>query len=585
MATAFGFASYLFSGFGLLTPDTPIIDLPSAGKLQGLVATSRGGRQYYQYLGIPYAKPPVNELRFEPPVPPEKWKGVRSAKAYGSPCLQFDAMIYGSIIGEENCLYLNVFTTKISGGKLHPVLVTFHGGGFTSGDSKDFGPSYFMDEDCVVVTVNFRLYVLGFINTGDELIRGNMGFKDQNLALRWVQENIKKFGGDPDKVTLSGSGSGGISVHYHILSPLSKGLFHRAISQSGHVAVPFAFVKDSLSQAQKYGKRINCPTRNTSALVRCLRSKRARELIQVAQDLMSPIHTHDEFFTGTLETIKREDTFLIESPFDILEQGNFNKVPWILGVNSGEGAFKVSRLLAYPEIQSNVGKRWKEYAPIFAHFDPNKTDVSDRLRQYYFGGSRYLNPGYDLENLTQLVSDGVYFHPTHWTAIRHARHSPTFLYFFTYQPVRFPSICSAYRALRPDSWFPAQLKVVGAVVQDAARNYFTRNYPDYQDWTGVCIDQQIPLLWSSDLVSDIWKSSPDYQFSRDLIQTIVNFMDTENQKLKFNGLPWPSISPKGPPVMYMRLDTPPRMIDEPFAKYLPFWDSLSIRSGYDMGNW
>jgi hypothetical protein len=89
------------------------------------------------------------------------------------------------------------------------------------------------------------------------------------------------------------------------------------------------------------------------------------------------------------------------------------------------------------------------------------------------------------------------------------------------------------------------------------------------------------------MVSEIWKSSPDYQFSREFILTIVDFMETENSKLKFMGIPWPSASPKGKPLMYMRLDKPPlaKMIDEPFAKHLPFWESLGIRSGYDMGNW
>lgn len=130
-----------------------------------------------------------------------------------------------------------------------------------------------------------------------------------------------------------------------------------------------------------------------------------------------------------------------------------------------------------------MGKRWKEYAPIFSHFDPNKTDVSDRLRQYYFSDSKYLNPGFDLENLTQLISDGNYFYPTHYAAVRHARHVPTFLYFLTHETVRFPSICSAYRAVRHDDWFPAELKVVGAVAQDMARKAFTRHYPDYQDWS------------------------------------------------------------------------------------------------------
>jgi len=127
--------------------------------------------------------------------------------------------------------------------------------------------------------------------------------------------------------------------------------------------------------------------------------------------------------------------------------------------------------LAYPEIQQYVGRRWKEYSPIFGHYDPNKTDVTDKLRQYYFGDSAYLNPGYDLPNLEQLISDGNYFHPNHYTAIRHARYAPTFLFYFTYKTIRFPNICSAYKAVRHDDWYPAELNVVGTVAKDISRNY------------------------------------------------------------------------------------------------------------------
>jgi carboxylesterase type B len=199
--------------------------------------------------------------------------------------------------------------------------------------------------------------------------------------------------------------------------------------------------------------------------------------------VQSPVHPQEDFFTGTIEAVKREDTFLSESPFDILELGNFNKVPLVLGVNSGEGGYKVSKMLAYPEIQQYIGRRWKDYAPIFAHYDPNKTDVTDRLRQYYFGDSKYLNPGYDIPNMQQMMSDGNYFHPTHYTAIRHARYAPTFLFYFTYKTMRFPNLCNAYKAVRHDDWLPADLKVVASVMKEASKKYvaFKNTEPSY-DW-------------------------------------------------------------------------------------------------------
>ncbi|NXI30481.1 SASB hydrolase, partial [Sterrhoptilus dennistouni] len=199
------------------------------------------------FLGLPFAKPPVGSLRFSEPQPPEPWEGVRDATSYPPMCLQDKVLgqYFSDIITNrkekvplqvsEDCLYLNVYT-PVSTGKQEklPVLVWIHGGGLVSGAASSYdGSALAAFDNVVVVAIQYRLGVAGYFSTGDEHARGNWGYLDQVAALRWIQENIIHFGGDPGSVTIFGESAGGISVSALVLSPLAKGLFHRAISESG----------------------------------------------------------------------------------------------------------------------------------------------------------------------------------------------------------------------------------------------------------------------------------------------------------------------------------------------------------------
>ncbi|NWR64616.1 SASB hydrolase, partial [Bucorvus abyssinicus] len=216
------------------------------GRLKGRQTNVKGtDRLVNVFLGIPFAKAPVGSLRFSPPEPPEPWNDLRDATSYPPLCPQDLSMLkiaeknfkekHLPFRTSEDCLYLNVYSPAGSNKKDKlPVMVWIHGGNFIFGGASRYdGSALSAYENIVIVIIQYRLGLLGFFNTGDEHARGNWGFLDQVAALRWIQENIEQFGGDPGSVTLFGVSAGSCSVFAHVLSPLSKGLFHKAISESG----------------------------------------------------------------------------------------------------------------------------------------------------------------------------------------------------------------------------------------------------------------------------------------------------------------------------------------------------------------
>lgn len=182
------------------------------GQVQGIEERAGlTGVRYFSWKGIPYAEPPVGNLRFRESVPHRGWSGIRDAGQHGSSCPSGGRR--EDYTGNEDCLFLNVYSTSIIDRR--PVMVWIHGGSFTggSGDDSTYGPDHLIGEDIVVVTINYRLGVLGFLSTGDRHAPGNYAMKDMLLALRWVQNNILNFGGDPNNVTIFGESAGGVAIH------------------------------------------------------------------------------------------------------------------------------------------------------------------------------------------------------------------------------------------------------------------------------------------------------------------------------------------------------------------------------------
>ncbi|XP_023312098.1 esterase FE4-like [Anoplophora glabripennis] len=262
--------------------DLPEIDTP-LGRVRGFWKTV-DDRKYAAFEGIPYAEPPLEDLRFEEPEPIPAWSEIWEANTLHT-CSQpqfsvTDISGQYKVIGEEDCLYLNVYTPEdfAKNPKALDVIVSIHGGAFIIGSgSTGFNTS--LEEDTVFVTLNYRLGILGFLSTEDDVIPGNNGMKDQVLALKWVRDNIASFGGNPHSVTIVGASAGGASVHLHYFSPLSKGLFIRGMSQSGTALAPWVTKKNALQRARKLAVLVGCPDSPLEELKKCLKQRPAEDLL------------------------------------------------------------------------------------------------------------------------------------------------------------------------------------------------------------------------------------------------------------------------------------------------------------------
>jgi carboxylesterase type B len=251
-----------------------------SGRILGRYMTSESGKTIRAFMGIPYAEPPVGNFRFRSPVRKQIWLDVLKTQIEPPKCISSDYFFEESedLIGQEDCLYLNVYAPvfDMKSGKKFPVMVFFHGGAwFTgSGGYSQFPPEHLLEHDVILVSGNYRLGVLGFLSFEDATCSGNFGLKDQSMILRWVKNNVDKFGGDSNKITIVGQSAGGASVNYHSISPMSKGLFNYGILQSGSLFNVWSDpVRPGLAKerAIRLTEMMECTANDTREMTDCLR--------------------------------------------------------------------------------------------------------------------------------------------------------------------------------------------------------------------------------------------------------------------------------------------------------------------------
>jgi para-nitrobenzyl esterase len=273
-----------------------------------------------EFLGIPYAAPPVGDLRWQPPQPHVRWSAPRDATQFASHCAQ-NASPFGVASLSEDCLYLNVYTPK-DGRDDHPVMVWIHGGALVVGESDDYNPVRMVEQgDVVVVTINYRLGLFGYMAhpalsaESAEHISGNYGLMDQQFALEWVRQNIERFGGDRDKVTLFGESAGGLSTLSNAASPRAAGLFHGAIVESGAYALNLPSLATAEAQGSAVATSLGCST------AACLRSLTTAQLLSKTGSGITP-NVDGKVLPQTLATA--------------FSSGQFNRVPIVQGSNHDE---------------------------------------------------------------------------------------------------------------------------------------------------------------------------------------------------------------------------------------------------------
>uniref|UniRef100_A0A182NR34 Carboxylic ester hydrolase n=1 Tax=Anopheles dirus TaxID=7168 RepID=A0A182NR34_9DIPT len=399
------------------------VTLPHGGTLVGRFLHTYSGKGILAFLGVPYAKPPLQDLRFKAPVPFEGWVGERMANTDAPLCTQRDPYRRDEAIsGVEDCLQLNVYVPERprsvlskaeASSQRYPVMVFFHGGGWQcgSGTRAFYGPDFLLEHDVIYVGANFRLGPLGFLSTEQEDCPGNNGLKDQSLVLGWIRDNIASFGGNPDLVTVFGESAGGASGTYHMMSPLSKGLFHRVISQSGvNLAAWAQPTHPGVAQARsvRLGEMLNC-TQGVdglfSEMLNCLRRVPADEVTRKFYDFY--IWDTDPMipFPPVVEP-DLPGAFITKHPRDEYEPHAI-AIPWMTGLTQDEGALKSASLINVPELRKSLNDHWDDALPISLFYDHHELDrqrqITTEINNFYFNNQKLVKE--TEQNLTNVYSD------------------------------------------------------------------------------------------------------------------------------------------------------------------------------------
>jgi len=366
----------LVAGCGGEGADTTmeVVQLDS-GRISGLLEDG-----VWTYLGIPFAAPPVGELRWAAPQPVEPWDEVLACTEYGPACPQPESPLYGVEETDEDCLYLNVWTPAEKPDEMLPVMVWIHGGAFETGAGSlgIYNGHNLAGKGVVIVTFNYRLGPLGFLahpllsEESPQGVSGNYGLQDQVFALEWVQDNIAGFGGDPDNVTVFGESAGGMSVINLMVSPLAEGLFHAAICESG----PFmdrmtsgAAEENTLEKAEQRGEelaaQLGCDQEED--VLACMREKTPQEILDVA-------YPKTEGFEGISFGPNVDGWFLPDQPSLIFKAGKQHDVPLLVGTNADEGTL-FAQDMSLQEYHGYLVEAYGDYADeVFALF-PAQSDA------------------------------------------------------------------------------------------------------------------------------------------------------------------------------------------------------------------
>ncbi|GMT19759.1 hypothetical protein PFISCL1PPCAC_11056 [Pristionchus fissidentatus] len=395
------------------------------GQVQGRRLVYKGDKQVDAFQGIPYAQPPVGQLRFQKPQPPDSWEGIRDATKFGNRAIQPYLLFIERLkkyAPSEDCLYLNVFTPcwePPSGG--FPVMVYLHGGGFVMGDADTYGDIGICENLCtrdvVVVSINYRVAYLGFFTTGDSVCPGNVGLWDQTEALKWVQQNIDAFGGNKDNVTVFGQSAGAASVDFLHLSPHSTDLFHKGICLAGNALAPWAISSNMVEQCRKKARLVGVEEKDSQKFIEKLREVPADKFginlfAQVDKEDFVDLETtpviDGDFFPESLEELRKKAT----------------PKPLMTGVTKEEGIF-------FMLWKKNTAEGLSEIIRHALRDAENKERLQDQLHKKY-ANNRDLKDNQNLLRVSAEVHSDYFMNcPTlRWCERNTDNDQPVYLYIF-----------------------------------------------------------------------------------------------------------------------------------------------------------
>ena len=408
------------------------------GSVSGLDTESMNVKAF---RGIPYAKPPVGDLRWRPPEPPNSWQRTKLANKFGLPCWQShseNAFVWSRGIFErsEDCLYLNVWTDSSSSSP-KPVMVWFHGGSHTGGwgHGEVFDGTRLAELGVVIVTINYRLGPWGFLahpllaGESDQNSSGNYGLLDKIASLKWVKDNIENFGGDPQNVTIFGQSAGSMSVCTLMASPLSKGLFHKAIGQSAACLNPFD------TDAKGFERGIDLIEQTKANTLKDLRALSNQQLINA---------TTSSSKWRNQSKITIDGWVLPEPPLQTFLNGKQAEVPLLVGSMANEGhlLFPVDENLTDNQLENYLNHEYgKQFSREFKHLYKTDLNKSPGLAK------REINTDHFMAYSMRL-----------WAQFNYQKRQPTFLYFMQHIPPAF----QIYLAEEPDLDLPEGPRSAGA---------------------------------------------------------------------------------------------------------------------------
>ncbi|XP_069687014.1 carboxylesterase 5A [Periplaneta americana] len=409
------------------------------GPVKGIQVFSDSRQIINAFLGIPYAAAPIGELRFAPPERHPGWnRTMFSAGRFAPACPQLqESSSMAQVRQEEDCLYLNIWTpeTPPNFRRGLPIVILLEGEGFVSGLVSRFPGQDLAAEGVIVVSVSYRLNVFGFFCLEDSEARGNLGLLDQYFALLWVRENIEQFGGDPRSITLMGHSAGAASVMYHITSPRTAGLFHRAIVMSGSVTSPWSRAQHPGNSSRGIARSLGCFATTSRAILSCLRTKSTAEILRAFE-------TQYKNGNWTAMVLPVVDTFLPETeqylprdPKEVLQTGNYITMPLLTGTTSHEGAvtlYQWSDLVRQSYLQLRHFFEHSAIPGVMEHYGFGKTEqIREILKWRYPEKAGENSASALLLKLLEFYSDSQFVAP-HVRQLELLSHStePLFVYKF-----------------------------------------------------------------------------------------------------------------------------------------------------------